>query len=354
MSRQFYTNKTLFEQFAKTGCPKFCLTKLHFICMGFLITLWPKFEAKAQNGTHLNAVNLSKLDTNYIQSYKHRFIPSLGLLSRNQLIAVKNQKLGTLNFRANVQNSIRFGATYKGIGLHVAFAPAFLNSRNITRSSFFNLRINSYGRKFSFLFNTLDTRGFYLSNPQRLFPAWKEGFPEFPDMRAEEYRLTAFYSFNHRRYSFRHQNTFNELQIKSAGSFVVGFASRYFSAAIGETDLLDSLEGDFNFKGLQSWDFGPSAGYAHTFVVFKKVYASVFLFTGPLVYSARTFQINRVTPLSQMGWNNYFNLNLGRNTDRLFYGISILAERKILRLSQSDAETGLGTLWLFLGYRFGD
>ncbi len=296
----------------------------------------------------------NKIDSLYIQSYRHRFIPSVGLLSRNQEIDIRHKQLGIINFRANVQNSVRFGATYKGVGLHLALAPKLLNRSTITESSFFNLRANLFGRKFSLLFNMLDTKGFYISNPQELFTSWQGRYPELPSMHTKEYKITAFYSFNHRRYSFRHFNNFNELQIKSAGSFVLGLASRYYDVNIEEGSVLDTLTGSFRFRGLRSWDLGPSTGYAHNFVVFKKVYATAFVFTGPLVYSSRALKLGSSAPISRVGWNAYININLGRNTDRVFYGVSMVGERKILKLDEGDTLTGLGTLWLFFGYRFGD
>ncbi len=311
----------------------------------FLVLLFLLRQALAQ----------SPIDSLYVGSYRHLFVPSVGWLSRGQEITARHRKFGQINFRADNQNSLRFGATYKGLGLHIAYAPDILNQGSISKSSLFSLRANSFGRKISVLFHLLSTKGFYLSNPKSLLPNWNasQGFPQLPEMHTEEYKLTGFYAFNHKRFSFRHSNTFNEVQLKSAGSFVAGGSVRMLNAQTGSPALLDTLKPAFGYNQINSLDFNASGGYAYTFVFPRQYYVSLFLFTGPLVYVARTTSEGVIRSQMRGGWSSYGWVNIGQNKPRIFYGASLIFDRRVVILTQYDAETGLGTFWIFLGYRFG-
>src|SRR5690606_30193716 len=100
-------------------------------------------------------------------------------------------------------------------------------------------------------------------------------FPDFPDyykkpdLRVRLFGVSTNYIFNNSRFSYRASLIQNEWQKQTAGTFLVGLEFYYGILNSDKTILPNELLIDYpqrNVQKLRFVNFGPSFGYAYTFV----------------------------------------------------------------------------------------
>jgi len=121
----------------------------------------------------------------------------------------------TGNFN-NANDMVGFGLTYKIIDFDATFSTGTSNIFNAQNQSLKQFRISgSYTmRKFYF-------RAFYSDNKGMISNAEGDTFTSQPDVHMLRLGIQAIYIFNDQRYSFRSAYFQNELQRKTAGSFLI-------------------------------------------------------------------------------------------------------------------------------------
>src|SRR5690606_10684835 len=117
--------------------------------------------------------------------------------------------------------------------------------------------------------------GYYVS-PQ----SFVTGFPGFyirPDIKVRMVGGSAYYVFNHRKFSYRAGLIQNEWQTKSAGTFLLG--GDIFYGTVNSDSLLVPQEIANQFpqgsvSRMRFINIGPGAGYAYTFVYKRNWFAT--------------------------------------------------------------------------------
>lgn len=222
-------------------------------------------------------------DTNYIMDFRHRLNLSLVTEAKANVIALvaPNDKLILYNTNLPIPNYGVMGS-YRWLNFLLTVPVKGLSwapEQNGETSSF-AAALGFTGRKW-YLRNFFERfKGYYLSNPENLFPGWPAEMnnPTFPDMESTTYYATAYYGFNGYKYSHRSLLWQSEIQQKSAGSVVAG-ATGGFKLIRSPVDIFqDTANPDVNAASYVL--FGLNIGYAYTLVIKHNFNVSLALIPG--------------------------------------------------------------------------
>ena len=154
----------------------------------------------------------------------------------------------TLNSRRNISfepnEAIGYGIRlqHKWLGLAFSFAPKNIQEKRKGETDYTNFQLNTYGRKIGFDFYYMSYSGFYIEN-YRSFPVfntYKESYPQRPDMNTSSIGANLYYIFNHNKFSYRSGFVQNEIQKKSAGSFLLTASAGYYAIS-ADSSLVPEL-----------------------------------------------------------------------------------------------------------------
>jgi hypothetical protein len=209
-------------------------------------------------------------DTNYIMDFRHRLNLSLVTEAKANIIALvaPNDKLLLYSTNLPVPN---YGVMVSYRWLNFSFSVpipglSYVPEENGETSSL-SLALGLTGRKW-YLRNFFERfKGYYLSNPQDLFPDWPAGSDNlvFPNMQSTTYYATAYYGFNGEKYSHRSLLWQSEIQRKSAGSLLVG-ATGGFKQIRSPDDIFQGTDAN-DVNAARYIMFGLNIGYAYTLVI---------------------------------------------------------------------------------------
>jgi len=236
--------------------------------------------------------------------------------------------------------------------LRVGFSPKFLaddSSAEKGSTTVFKINMDLFFKKWVQTFEVSDIKGYYIddvSDPSSFnIPADTEYFT-LPHLKTRTFRGITRYNFND-NFSFKAIMNQNEIQRKSAGSFVPSFTYEYFK--ISDKTATEELK---------SVNLILNAGYFYTFVINKKLYANLGIAPG-LGYG-----FNKLTAefeddkIIERNTEFIFNMNsligLGYNS-RSFFGGAFL--RGIATTHDENSivkfDSVRGIFKIFVGYRFG-
>ncbi len=302
-------------------------------------------------------------DSTYVISYA-KFLTGRYYFSQKytRLDLVDRAVGAELQYRPNTTLNMGVGATYGNFTLNLAYGFSFLNpdiGRGDTR--WLDLQSHIYGRRF-----ILDTygqfySGLYLRNTRNVIndPELAQPYILRPDIFLRQFGLAASYVFNSERFSYRASFVQNEWQKRSAGSFIVGFEI-YSGLARGDSSLVPILTypsgifDDLDIRKMTFFEFGPSAGYAHTFVYKSTWFFTAHLSINPSVGWVSEYKVGLLDENIGLYPNVMSRAVVGYNSPQWFIGLSYI--NNSLRLSSSlesrRYEMETGNLRINLARRF--
>ena len=270
----------------------------------------------------------------------------------------------SVDYEPNENFNLGFGFTYHWLGLDLAFSLPYINNDDdkFGKTSRFDLQSNIYMESFVFDLNIQSYRGYYNSNPESYLPGYDpelEGYPIRPDIETNNLGLSAFYIFNHHKFSYRSAFTFNERQMKSAGSFLLGTYISTFHMNADSTLIPSELRNEFetgvDFRDVSNLSLGLSLGYAHTFILWKHLYFSLTVATG---FGPQAQRRKATADLPEYRENSasifaVTRIGLGHNGETYFYGISAVNTFAGYQdENQSALQRSVGNFKVFFGHRF--
>lgn len=222
-------------------------------------------------------------DTNYIIDYSTR-------LTLRALAGTKFTKyrLGQgvhdrLKYETNDKYNVGIGFNYRFVGLNLIFTMPFVqkNEEHFGKTKFFDFQTFLYLRKLVIDLYYQDYRGYYLQNKDVVTTLLPEGdYPKREDLHTTHIGMDAEYVFNNTKFSYRASFVQNEVQKKSAGSFVLGVGFHYLrtradSSIVPSNSTLKDFYNNqaFNKTGFSA--LGINFGYAYTLVLKKHFFATV-------------------------------------------------------------------------------
>jgi len=143
-----------------------------------------------------------------------------------------------------------------------------------------------------------------------------------PDISTFLVTASASYFFNSDKYSLKAPINATEMQLKSAGSFLVSFAPEYFKISGDSGFIYNNLQTTPNLYSLAEVIFRAGAGYAYTYVYDKHIYIN------GLVVPSLGLSLQRLKYNTEKNLHLYLPFQLmlsstvGYQTTKYFFGVS--------------------------------
>ncbi len=304
---------------------------------------------------------LKKDTLSRVKSYKNHIslAPNLTRIDLNSTLVNQKTK-AKIEYRTATATRLGLALDYRWIGIELFTKLPFdeKKEKGTTTNTGIYLRIN----KSKFWANAIYQRfnGFYWNNPDpttrsELAPGF---FPLRPDLKSTFLQANAYYIFRPDRFSNMAAQGENERQLKSGGTFFTGFGF-YFDRLNSSSPIVPESQ-ELNFKDQEKLNqitarsFAFSGGYAHTFVLFKKLYAAFYFSPGLAVFSGsqRYIEGKTETLRGQITLRLDTRISLGYNSDTYFGGLLVSGATNNQNLGVGTSYSyGFSTIRLFFGRR---
>jgi hypothetical protein len=255
---------------------------------------------------------------------------------------------------SNVNDFVGFGLSYKIIDADVSFslpATRFVN-QDLQNLNQFKLALGFTSRKYVVRAFVTDSKGMVASDPEGKFQST-------PDIHQYRYGGQFTYIFNNRRYSYRASVFQNEIQRRSAGSFMLRFEPFYRGLGVGTTLVPASLDNVSTYGDLAGLQYlkGPGLlvmpGYGAMVILGKsKFFFAPMIFAGPGV--AFNFYKGKHGEFDKTTWefSSTMALNAGYNGTGFFANASLNGDANYAPVSPCYFLTTNLRLSITVGYRF--
>ncbi len=302
-------------------------------------------------------------DTNYVESYTHLLsLRMVGIQKSHEIIVNDSYKNSSLIYRPNTNFSTGLGFNYKWMGLNIAFPLGFINNDEelYGKTDQFDLQMNAYGRKMGVDAFLQRYKGYYIQNIEEINPNWIEGtpYPQREDLVSIALGLEYYYSFNHRKYSFRSSFIQNEKQKKSAGSWLIGgyfntFMIRANSGLLPQP-IIKYYDIRMNLTRVNVSNIGVSGGYIYTLVFAKHFFTTLSLDLGISAQGANiTNKQDENRRLSDFSGRIKFRVATGYNTEKWNIGLTTVSIIQKFDINQNtEVSRTVGNIKIFVGRRF--
>ena len=216
-------------------------------------------------------------DSTHILDYSDKLLLRVYTVTKvNSLSIINDQNGRAIELLPNGNTSVGIGFNYKKLGLGVAFSPpkSSESNRKFGKTQRLDIQGSMYSKSFGLDGYFQLYKGYYNSNPQDFIDWNSDVLPQLPDMRVLSVGGVGFYIFNDEKYSYRAAFVRDEIQTKSAGSFLLGAFVNYDESKTDNgfvpQQFPDSVRNVIDIKEFQNLAIGVSVGYAHNFVVRDK------------------------------------------------------------------------------------
>lgn len=324
------------------------------------ILLWVVIQnyAKAQN----RSISDTKIDTTFIADYHNELITRAFGSRKYTTFALQNKGFAEkLRYLPNSPFNVGVGFNYKMIGINLGFNLPIINDTKIYgKTKFLDLQSHVYGRKLIVDFYLQRYRGFYLSNNNVILDNNNNQVYIRPDLQILNSGIEFQYLFNWRKFTFRGAFLQNEVQLKSAGSPIVGIyignISVYDDSAIIPQNLkYNNFFNDNQYYHTNIRNATFSAGYGYTQVLPYHLFVTAAA-TGGFGINNTLLLSRALGSSSSFGSNvsGTFRIGLGYNARRYFAGIHYVTTRasNTTPINYARQELGAGNFRISFARRF--
>lgn len=287
-------------------------------------------------------------DSTYIYSLSDYLNARVFLSRKYTNLTISREGKNQLKYEPNSTVNFGIGVTIKSFSLNLAYGFKKLNQEEGKgNTKFLDLQSHIYKRMmvidvFAQLYN-----GFFLENTSKLVNNFPEKYYLRSDIDVQLYGVSGYYVFNGAKFSYAAPFVQNEVQEKSAGSFLLG-ARVMTTFSSSDSSYLpffikDSIYGDFaKVNRTSAYQLGPGGGYAYSLILKKRVFFTVSLnlafMIGPVNYwrengkKENDWQLNPVAGV---------RLGVGYNSPKWYLGITFLQEGTSIRGIDNLAEVNI-------------
>jgi hypothetical protein len=219
-------------------------------------------------------LKMPAVDTAYVRDFRKQYLVLRLYESTMYNDFDFSNKQSKATYRPNEHNNLGIGFTYRflsiNIGNHVGIADRDYNQYGKTRQ--FDLQSHFYYNGFIIDFYGQYYKGYYLDRP-----VTTNNIVKRPDINTTDLSLSVQYVVNNARYSYLAPFYQNQLQKKSAGSWLVG-GGFYNSAVRGDSAIIGRNLQDttllryslFTRSGVSG--LGVNLGYAYTQIIHTRFF----------------------------------------------------------------------------------
>ncbi len=264
-----------------------------------------------------------------------------------------------LKFQPNGETDLGFGFNYKWLKLGVAFNIPFLNKDNdkLGETKRLDLQLNVFMRSLGIDAYYQKYKGFYLSNPGDYVDSIYSKQPNLSDMETASLGLSAYYFFNHKKFSYQAVYVRNQIQKKSAGAFILGgfFNMNYAYSPNGfvPEELPDSIRDNYTLRGFETNVIGLSVGYTYTLVFLKQIFLNASFVPGIGLRFSEIIQKEGTEILEPIvSGSATLRFSLGYEGKYLYSGIKSITSMNLYNYNTIDISSAIGNLRFYIGKRF--
>ena len=261
----------------------------------------------------------------------------------------------------NDQTNIGLGFNYKWMGLGIAFrAPWAKNDDDIYgKTKRIDFQLNIFSRNFGVDFSAQYYKGYYVANPESFIPSWTDSlaYPQLNDLETASTELSAYYFFNHKKFSYRAAFVRNEIQKKGAGSIILGTYFRFDLASAPHSFIPEEIPPEykdtFNVNAYISGNYGLSFGYTYTFVIWKKFFINLSLVPGFGLKTMKAYtNLGEFKPKLGLSGRVIFRTAIGYEHKYFFVGITSISITNTFDYKEIEFTANTTKFRFFIGKRF--
>lgn len=296
-----------------------------------------------------------------IIDYSDNFILRAYTLTKFNSLTIEDTELNKrIILEPNGATNIGLGFNFKrfGLGLTVGLPKSAESDRIYGNTTSFDLQGSMYGTKIGGDGFVQYYSGYYNSNPADFIPWEKEEYPKIDNMRVLSVGVSAFYIFNSNRYSYRAAFVRDQMQLKGAGSFLLGVFGYYDDSRTDNgfvpQEYPDSVRNEIDLKEFNNLATGISVGYGFNFIIFKSFIAGIAVLPGFGYQRVATKTINNQQdiinqPVAQLLTKASISYDI-----RNFY-FAVLGSVNFRNIGFQSLDYNLSTeqFRIIVGYRFG-
>lgn len=333
------------------------MIKRVFITILLSASYWA--QAQSEDTLHVNDARL-KYDTLYIADLSDKLAVYLNFSGKIHQIAISSvNSEKDLTLLPNGYATVGIGLDYKWLGLGASFSLNSLNKDDeiYGKTEKIDMQVNCYTRSFGIDGYFKYYKGFYLENPLDFMEWQNVQYPLLQDMETFAAGLSAYYFFNHKKFSFKAAYPRTQMQKKNAGSFISGAYLNYNIAlspgGFLPAELPDSLIDDFDVDAFTNARIGISFGYTYTLLIRKKFFTNLALVPG-FAYTKSEISRSLQNPNSFEGISASitFRLAMGYEGKHLYWGFNLVSMADSFQYENMDISATTGNLRFFIGKRF--
>jgi hypothetical protein len=297
-------------------------------------------------------------DSTFIRSYADYLTLKLISVNKFNFFRIRDGFNGTnLRYRPEYGINLGVGFAYKWIALDLAFNFGLKEDENLPDSETLNIQTRIFSSK-QFIEGSLQ---YFFGHQLDRIGGINDDFTELSktrkDIRTVSIGLQYLYAFNYDRFSLRAPFVLNEIQLKSAGSPILGASFDYFSmsadSSIVPTRLTDYFNDKLHLIDLSVISLALNIGYIYTFVWKEKFFLTLGLIPGLNLHFGDRKSGNR----EFLDWSISYKIKsmnaLGYNIKKFYVGIQLQGDLNKIRIADKlNTLYSNGSFKLFIGYRF--
>ena len=300
----------------------------------------------------------TSVNNEYISDYSHLLALKTYLLIKANSVAIINNK-DRITLVPNSPLGIGAGFNFKGIGLALGIGLPH-STESITkygRTDRFDMQASLYSSHLGGDAYFQYYKGYYNANPGDFVNWDKEYLPQIPAMQTISFGANLYYVFNNKKFSNKAAYSRTQVQLKSAGSFVLGYFLNYdevqSSNGFVPKEFPDSIAMDFDIRSFRYFATGISVGYMYTWVI-----TDHFFFNGSFIPGVgyKDILLNTLEGEKDIERKPHAQLllrgALGYETRYFYMGLSGLSLIRNIQYKDYDINIATGQLRIFIGKRF--
>ncbi|WP_430615435.1 DUF4421 family protein [Flavobacterium sp. JP2137] len=201
----------------------------------------------------------TQVDSTYIKAFEFQYA-ARGYVAKNALSLIIDHKDETETiFAPNNPVNLGLGFSWKNSSLSFGYGFSSMRDREKGTTKTLDLQYHHYGEHWILDLYALRNRGFYEETGGVI--------DLYPDLQSSLYGIFSQYVFSGDKFSFGAAFDQNKIQVKSAGSWLIG--GNVYYTRVKKLPPIDDIE-----VGGDTWNLqlGPNGGYAYSWVFLPNFY----------------------------------------------------------------------------------
>lgn len=278
-----------------------------------------------------------KIDTAFVKSYYNDLIVRIYAADKGHNFELTDQSNDlSIRFQPNDYYKLGVGVNYKWFGLKVGAKLPFTNANESVygKSSSFGLQSYIVARRFLLDVVAMKSRGYYLrldgKNAGEFVSNDDTVYDLQPSLKSVNFGLNFIYVLNYKRFSYKAAFNQTDMQLKSAGSVILGGGASSLKVGGNEGLISDEVNSDY-FEGwnglnkIQSYAAYAGLGYAYSLVpVRNAIVTAAAMGRIGVRYNQFDLDENQSKLQTKPGFGTEFRLSGGYHFARVYFGASLV------------------------------